>query len=348
MRVVTITDVHSSSRIVNTANGVKLGMTTPGAPTQLTLDTTDPTKIVVSWGAPQSDGGFAVLDYDVILNGDRVICPGFTTMVCEITGLTQSTTYNIEVKARNALGLGEAAAASHTTPAPPVITTQGQNEQLQLALGQIPRLNIFTPSLARPGAVVRVTGERLDRIASLSLEGAGLEYVIYGPTSMAFKVPVDTLPGRYSIIHTSSFGQVTVMDAITVIGTAVEEEFDPVVPPQTDVPLAPEAVTPETPLTPESGAQAPNAGGGSSQNEGNSSEQPAEPVSPGEPEPTPTPSETREPESPASPEPDEEIIAAGPRDQQPLLEFSLSLAMIVAILLGLLALRLRKERSAQP
>jgi uncharacterized membrane protein YgcG len=347
MRVVTITDVHSSSRIVNTANGVKLGLTTPGAPTQLTLDTNDPTKIVVSWGAPQSDGGFAVLNYDVILNGDRVICPGFTTMVCEITGLTQSTTYNIEVKARNALGLGEAAAASHTTPAPPVITTQGQNEQLQLALGQIPRLNIFTPSLARPGAVVRVTGERLDRIASLSLEGAGLEYVIYGPTSIAFKVPVDTLPGRYSIIHTSSFGQVTVMDAITVLGSPVDEEFEPVAPLEPEVPLNPEVKPPAGTPEPESGSQGSsgnNGSGGTSGSGTDSGSGESEEPKPLEPTEEPAPTQTEAPANPTEPG-GEEVTASEQRDQAPIMEFSLVLTLILLLLLGLLLLRFRRDRT---
>ena len=120
MKVVTITDAFSSSQTINTANGVKIGLSAPEAPTALTLDTSDLSKIVVKWSAPDSDGGFAVQDYDVTSNG-RVICANIQQLVCEITPLTPGTTYNIEVKARNAIGLGAPAQAIHTTPPAPVV-----------------------------------------------------------------------------------------------------------------------------------------------------------------------------------------------------------------------------------
>jgi hypothetical protein len=120
MKVVTITDTYSSSQTINTANGVKVGLSEPAAPTQLSLDTQDESKIIVSWGAPTSDGGFAIEDYDVQVNG-QTICANIQVRMCEVGTLSPSVTYNVSVKARNALGLGEAAVASHTTPAPPVV-----------------------------------------------------------------------------------------------------------------------------------------------------------------------------------------------------------------------------------
>jgi hypothetical protein len=120
MKVVTITDTYSSSQTINTANGVKIGLSAPAAPTQLSLDTQDPSRIIVSWGAPTSDGGFAIEDYDVQVNG-QTICANIQARMCEVGTLSPSVTYNVSVMARNALGLGEAAVASHTTPAPPVV-----------------------------------------------------------------------------------------------------------------------------------------------------------------------------------------------------------------------------------
>jgi hypothetical protein len=120
MKVVTITDTYSSSQTINTANGVKIGLSAPAAPNQLSLDTQDPSKIIVSWGAPTSDGGFAIEDYDVQVNG-QTICANIQVRMCEVGTLSPSVTYNVSVMARNALGLGEAAVASHTTPAPPVV-----------------------------------------------------------------------------------------------------------------------------------------------------------------------------------------------------------------------------------
>lgn len=258
MRVVTITDTRSSSQVINTANGIKVGLTAPSAPTQLSLDTSDPTKIVVSWAAPSSDGGFPLIDYQVTSNG-QVICANLQTRVCEISPLTDSTTYNIEVRARNALGLGDAAAASHTTPTPPPIELNSlqANEELRLAVSRIPQMTAFAPQIARPGSVVTITGTRLDIIQSLSLGASPVEFTALSGTQMRFKVPVSAEPGVYSLIHVSEFGTVTVMDAILVAGLPVEEELSPVVPGQIPSESENSEQRPTTPGTTPS--QAPDA-----------------------------------------------------------------------------------------
>lgn len=361
MRVVTITDTASSSQIINTANGVKVGLSTPSAPTQLNLDTSDPTRIVATWAAPNSDGGFALQDYQVTSNG-KVICANIQVRMCEISPLSESTTYNIEVKARNALGMGEAAGGSHTTPTPePVITVQSQEPVERVTLGPIPQMLNFVPSVVRPGALVSVTGERLNTLESISIGGIQVEFAIQDAGALMFRIPIDMPSGRYSVIHTSTFGKVTVMDAITVLEMPVEEENEPVEAPEPEVPVNPEATTPEAPVSPESGSQAPNSGGGASEGSGTSTEQPVEPETQGpepqepetqEPEPTetsePEPSPTKTSQPPTTePESEEEVIAASPRDQAPVLEFGLSLAFIIAILLVLLVLRLRREQTEQ-
>jgi hypothetical protein len=354
LRVVTITDVASSSQVINTANGVKIGLSTPSAPTQFNLDTSDPTKLTVTWAAPNSDGGFPLVDYQVKSNG-QVICANIQIRMCEISPLTESTTYNIEVQARNALGYGTAAAGSHTTPTPePEITLQSQDQLQRITLGAIPKMVSFMPNLVRPGAVVTVTGEKLDTLYTLSLGSAEVQFLVRDANSLAFKVPVDTVPGRYSVIHTSAFGQVTVMDAITVLGTPVDEELLPVVP---ENPIAPETTKPpvESELNPESGSGGTSQGGGQANQGGGSSGSVTEPGTPGEPggseepaepsTPAPSPSETREPVESNEPEVDEEIVASGPRNQSPIMEFSLSLGLILMTLLALLVLRYRRERA---
>ena len=349
MRVVTITDVKSSSQVINTANGVKVGLSAPSAPTQFNIDSSDPDKLVITWAAPNSDGGFPLIDYQVTSNG-QVICANIQTRLCEVSPLALSTTYNIEVKARNALGLGDAAAGSHTTPDPaPVVNTQALNEQTLQLVSNLPKLSIFQPRIVRPGELVTVTGEKLDTLNTLSLGSVAVDFSVIGPNSLTFRVPVATEPGSYNIIHTSAFGTVTVMDALTVAGAAVEEEIDPVETPETDVPLIPEGSSPERPITPENGTQAPNTDFGNSGSSEPTPGQPTEPLTPEVPaptetqEPNPAPEESQSPNQPA--ELEEENLAAGPVDSKPVFEFSLSLAMILAVLMILFVLRVRNERS---
>lgn len=342
MMVVTITDEASSSQVINTANGVKVGLSTPSAPTQLDLDSSDASKITITWAAPNSDGGFPLIDYQVTSNG-AVICANIQVRMCEVSPLALSTTYNIEVKASNALGHGEAAAGSHTTPAPePVITVQSQGSLERVTLGPIPQMVNFVPNVVRPGAMVSVTGERFNTLETISIGGIQVEFAVQDAGALMFRIPIDMPSGRYSVIHTSTFGKVTVMDAITVLEMPVQQENEPAEAPETEVPLNTESVKPEVPVSPESGSQAPDSGGGPSEGSGASAEQPVEPESPATSEPEPSPAQKHKTET-AKPDSEEEVIAATPRDQAQVLGFGLSFAFIIAILLVLFVLRQRRE-----
>jgi hypothetical protein len=235
IKVVTITDTYSSSMTINTANGLKIGLETPAAPTQLGLDTSDPTKILVTWAAPLSDGGFAIDDYKVVVNG-QTICANIQTRVCEISPLNVSTTYNVEVMARNALGFGEAAVASHTTPTPPppvVIDTRTTE-----ALVRIPQLVSFTPKFARAGELVEVSGRKINSITDLKLGDVDVSFTAVNDSTLRFRVPAGTKPGIYDIQHFSEFGKVSVIDALIVIAAS------------SSVSPEPETQSPVTPITP--------------------------------------------------------------------------------------------------
>ena len=103
--------------------------TSPGAPTGLT-PTPRSTSVALTWTAPGSDGGSAILGYNVYkgtasgresarpVNGTALV----TTTSYIVTGLTTGTVYYFTVKAVNAYG---PSAASKEASATPVSTSPG-------------------------------------------------------------------------------------------------------------------------------------------------------------------------------------------------------------------------------
>ncbi|NBU22639.1 MAG: hypothetical protein EBS38_01835 [Actinobacteria bacterium] len=211
IRVVTITDEHSTSQTINTAMGVKLGLGAPSAPTQLTLDTTDPTKIIASWGAPDFDGGYPVLDYELRSNG-QVICANITTRMCEISPLLQSTTYRIEVRARNSIGFGTAASSQHTTPTPPRPVLLGGGSELVIKTPAI--TSYSTRVIPLQGATVRVEGVRLRGVDAMLLNGKAISFSFITDSQLMIELPANPA-GTYDLLMLGTNGRVTIVDAFT-------------------------------------------------------------------------------------------------------------------------------------
>ncbi len=88
----------------------------------------------VSWMAPASDGGSALLDYTVtaynastnVATGNVCTTPNGTTRTCTVTGLTNGVAYYFKITARNAMGSGaQSLATNSVTPldvTPPILT----------------------------------------------------------------------------------------------------------------------------------------------------------------------------------------------------------------------------------
>jgi uncharacterized membrane protein YgcG len=224
---------------------------------------------LVTWAAPLSDGGFAIDDYKVVVNG-QTICANIQTRVCEISPLNVSTTYNVEVMARNALGFGEAAVASHTTPTPPpvVITDTRATE----AFIRIPQLVSFTPKFARAGELVEVSGRKINSITDLKLGDVDVSFTAVNDSTLRFRVPAGTKPGTYDIQHFSEFGKVSVIDALVVIAGSSTVSPEPVtqspVTPITESPVTESPTNPTNPVDPTD----PGESGGSGSSGGSSGE----------------------------------------------------------------------------
>ena len=85
-------------------------VTSPGAPTNV-LATNASSPSVVSWTAPESNGGAAITSYTVTSTPGSVTC-STASSPCEVTGLTNGTTYTFTVTATNTAGTGTASTAS--------------------------------------------------------------------------------------------------------------------------------------------------------------------------------------------------------------------------------------------
>jgi hypothetical protein len=67
----------------------------------------------VTWTAPTNTGGSAITGYTVTSSPGARTCTTTGATSCEVSGLTNGTSYTFTVVARNAVGAGNASAASN-------------------------------------------------------------------------------------------------------------------------------------------------------------------------------------------------------------------------------------------
>jgi len=235
--VITVTDELSTSNVINTARVQQQLVTAPSAPSTVSAQPVD-RDMFIAWGSSVFDGGANIIDYTVFVNGVQVaVTPVASSTI--FANWQYSTTYTVEVKARNEIGFSAAKTFVLTTPedpTPPVVAVTVSNEIAEVVM-RLPSMTTFVPKIVQPGAVVMVTGEKLDRIKSIKIGSVTVEFVLYGPNRLAFKVPMNTVAGVYSVEHFSDFGRVVVQDALTVAGSTVNEELPVTEPNKTESPV---------------------------------------------------------------------------------------------------------------
>ena len=76
--------------------------TVPGAPTDLVFSGVSTNEMTLYWTPPASDGGSALLGYDVSVNSGTAVRVAGTSQ--SLTGLTSGTTYSVSITAVNSVG----------------------------------------------------------------------------------------------------------------------------------------------------------------------------------------------------------------------------------------------------
>jgi hypothetical protein len=90
------------------------------------------------------------------------------------------------------------------------------------------------PNPAKPGALVLVVGAMLDIVETISIAGRELEFSIASSNALSVRLPANIAEGLYDIVITSSYGRLTVQDALLVSLDATSPEIDPETDPGTD------------------------------------------------------------------------------------------------------------------
>ena len=155
--------LYIGDSVNNVIEKVTAPLTVPGAPTNVVV-TAGHGQVVVSWTAPNSDGGTPITDYSVqySTNGgaswlSASLCSGTNTS-CTVTGLMNGTGYLFRVAATNSVGTGAPStnSATATPTSPAVLAATGSNTALLLSASAV---LLLSGGLLLGGTRRRVAGE---------------------------------------------------------------------------------------------------------------------------------------------------------------------------------------------
>ncbi len=119
---------------------ISISSATPNAPTGISI-TPGNQQLSVAYTTPSSNGGSAISNYKYSTDGGTnftAVSPPSTSSPIVIAGLTNGTSYNVQIRAINANGDGAATASASATPrtvpgAPTIETITPGNQQLSVA-----------------------------------------------------------------------------------------------------------------------------------------------------------------------------------------------------------------------
>jgi hypothetical protein len=107
VKVVTVTTANAAELTSNTAVAYKVPRTVPGRPA-LAVALEVSSELVLTWSAPDSDGGSAVSSYVVTFNGVACVLAHPTDTTCSVPKPTASGDYVYQVTAQNDAGMSMA------------------------------------------------------------------------------------------------------------------------------------------------------------------------------------------------------------------------------------------------
>uniref|UniRef100_A0A672I810 Titin n=1 Tax=Salarias fasciatus TaxID=181472 RepID=A0A672I810_SALFA len=196
----------------------------PGAPAYVNVIDSTKNSITISWGKPLSDGGSTIQGYIVeVCKAEEdqwtMVTPptGLRVNKYEISKLTESQEYKIQVCALNKLGVGEPAVLSGTAKPeervePPEIHLDSElRKGIVLKAGGSVRINI--PFKGRPTPEIRWTKDEGDLTDKAVVEKA-LHF-----TQLSIDSCDRSDSGKYNLTLTNSSGTVSELVSVKVLDT---------------------------------------------------------------------------------------------------------------------------------
>lgn len=196
----------------------------PGAPAYVNVTDSTKSSITVAWGKPLSDGGSSIQGYIVeVCKAEEeqwmMVTPptGLRVNKYEITKLTESQEYKIQVCALNKMGVGEPAALSGTAK------TEDRVDPPQIQLDSELRKGI----IIKAGASIRIQipfkGRPTPEIKWTKDEGELTEKVVVEKSLSFTQLCIDSCDrndsGKYTLSLTNSSGSVSEFVAVKVLDT---------------------------------------------------------------------------------------------------------------------------------
>lgn len=204
VKIVTVTTANTASLVSNTAEVKETPRTVPDSPA--TVDVIEVAgNVVITWSAPQSDGGNAISEYTVTVNGTICTLTSSLATLCEIPVPTSSGTYPIEVKAKNDAGYSAPALATFTKAAAPSSGSTNapssgsgghQNGGTETAPTEDKTIQIISLNVKNVktlgGVIVEVTGKNLADVTTVLIDGIKAKIVSVTDSKIRFVAPANS------------------------------------------------------------------------------------------------------------------------------------------------------------
>lgn len=236
VKIVTVTTANTASLVSNTAEVKETPRTVPDAPA--TLDVLQVAgNLVITWAAPQSDGGNPVSEFSVTVNGISCSLANALDNLCIVPVPTSPGVHPIEVRAKNDAGFGSPAVRSFTiasvqsnstTPAPnnpgagtPGIPAPGGEESAPTPDEALQVISLsITKVSSKGGQVVTATGKNLAGVTVVLVDDKKAKIISVSEDTLKFEVPANS-NGPATLKFSSPKASFEMVDALTYLnGTA--------------------------------------------------------------------------------------------------------------------------------